>query len=209
MIDSGLVRTWTVGFLVVVALVAGMACSGAPEPAPPGATVGTEPPRTTTTDPYAIPSVIDADYVNRILAAFDAVRGDVYRLVVRTRTIPPEAIDRLKSVYGPGVFLQLAVDDLQSQMLRGFSDYRDPPGNQRSTVDRLITANHSCVFAQVRRDYSAVTSRPNPAPDKVWIALLRNPGDIDPWRYNPTAWYSPYDGYQPGGVAPVDPCRAQ
>ncbi|HTJ77208.1 MAG TPA: hypothetical protein VL337_17755, partial [Acidimicrobiales bacterium] len=36
--------------------------------ATPSATVATEPARTTTTGPYDIPPVIDAAYVNRVLA---------------------------------------------------------------------------------------------------------------------------------------------
>lgn len=209
MIGTGLVRVPGVRLLLVLGLALSASCSGTDRPSFPSATVGTEPPRTTTTNPYAIPPVIDDAYVNRVLAAFDTIRGDVSRLVVQTKTIPPEAIDRLRSIYGKSDALQLDIDLLQDDMFKGFSDYKDPPGNQRTTVEHLITAKDACIFAQVQRDYSAVTSQPNPPPSRLWVVLLPDPGDIDPWGYNPTPWYLPYDGYQPGRVAPQNPCQPQ
>lgn len=71
---------------VVAALaLAASACSSSTGAArPPSATVGTETPRTTTTNPYAVLAVIDTAYVNRVLAGLDAAVGGVTRLVVRT-----------------------------------------------------------------------------------------------------------------------------
>lgn len=209
MISNRAVRSVAARLMLVLVLVAAVGCSRSPAAAPPSATVGTEPPRTTTTDPYAVPAVIDEAYVNRILSVFDAINGEVSRLVVRTRTIPPEAIDRYRSIYGKGKALQLQVDLLQNDMLNSFADYKDPPGDQRTTVERLLTVTPTCLFVQVQRDYSAVTVQSNPSPSRLWVVLLPDPGDIDPWQYNPTPWYSPYDGYDRGRVAPPDPCRPQ
>src|SRR3954447_16713594 len=89
--------------LVAVSLTALAACS--PSSADRGAAgnsipPATDPPTTTTTNPYAIPTVIDAAYVNRVLAGLDAVNGEAVRLVVRSKTIPREAYDRLRAIYG-------------------------------------------------------------------------------------------------------------
>ena len=117
-------RTAIPAAVAALALLASPACSrGGGERgsagAGPTATVGTEPPRTTTTNPYAVPAVIDIAYVNRVLAGLDAVIGDVTRIVVRTRTIPPDAYDRLKAAYGTNDLLQLTIDSVQSDMRRG------------------------------------------------------------------------------------------
>src|SRR5205085_10070389 len=72
------------------------ACAGKSEPLVPTATV---PVATTTTNPYAVPEVIDEAYVNRVLAGLDAAVGDMLRLVVSARTIPPEALERLRALY--------------------------------------------------------------------------------------------------------------
>lgn len=88
-------RAVAAGCCLVAALVG---CSPA-EPTSPSATLGTAPPVTPTTDPYAVPPVIDAAYVNRVLEFFDASMGDVLRMVMRDRTIPQEAYDRMKALY--------------------------------------------------------------------------------------------------------------
>ena len=93
-------RTAIRAVLACILLAALAACSdSSSDKASPAATVATEPAPTTTIDPYAVPPVIDVAYVNRVLAELDRVMGDVTRLVVRTRTIPPEAYDRLRALY--------------------------------------------------------------------------------------------------------------
>ena len=88
-------RLAVVGVLVA-ALATGVACGGKDEPLGPTATV---PQATTTTNPYAVPPVIDEAYVNRVLAGLDQAVGDVIRLVVSSRTLSPEALDRLRTIY--------------------------------------------------------------------------------------------------------------
>src|SRR5687768_15070166 len=63
-------RTAIPTVLAALALTASVACSGrAADRGSAGAnpTVATEPPTTTTTNPYAVPAVIDAAYVDRVL----------------------------------------------------------------------------------------------------------------------------------------------
>jgi len=65
--------------VAVAVLMTLAACkeSGSASPPVNGATVPTAAPTTTTTNPYAVPQVIDAAYFNRVLAGLDAVEGDV------------------------------------------------------------------------------------------------------------------------------------
>ena len=106
-------RLAVVGVVVAALLTS---CAGKEEPLGPAATV---PRGTTTTNPYAIPPVIDEAYVNRVLAGLDQAVGDVTRLIVATRTVPPEAIDRLKVIYLDAGLLQLVVDTYQHDLLGG------------------------------------------------------------------------------------------
>jgi hypothetical protein len=56
-------------------LVLAAACSQSGDERGPTATVPSAPITTQPADPYAVPDVIDAAYVNRVLAGLDAVMG--------------------------------------------------------------------------------------------------------------------------------------
>ena len=197
--------------LAVAALAASAACSSSsPDRAGPTATVATDPAptttTTTTTDPYAIPAVIDTAYVNRVLTGLDEVTGDVTRLIVTSRTIPTEAYDRMRSLYGDDHWLQLRIDSFQTDMRRNFAGYNSDPGNPRTTVSELITTKTSCVFARVKRDYSAVGPGATASSDKYWVAVRPLDPSRDPNGYNKTRWSLAYDGFPPDRSQPPDPC---
>lgn len=193
--------------LVALLLAASAACraSSAEKVSGPTATVATEPAPTTTTNPYAVPPVIDAAYVNRVLAGLDSVTGDVVRLVVQTRTIPPEAYDRLRAVYAEDKWLQLDIDSLQSDLRNGLVGYRPQPGNAVTTVTQLLTVSPTCVFSRVNRDYSPVGTNSSSS-DTQWIALKPLNRDRDPSGYNKTGWALAYSGFTATRSQPPDPC---
>ena len=195
--------------LAALTLAASAACSdSATDKASPTATVATEPAPTTTADPYAVPTVIDAAYVNKVLAGLDAAVGDVTRLVVRTRTIPREAHDRLRAIYADEDFLQIQIDNYQADMRKEFVGYKPVPGNKSTAVNRLISGKASCIFAEAQREYSAVGTNTSNAPHPVWVALMPLDQTRDPSRYNPTQWAYVYDGFPPDRSQPPDPCVA-
>jgi hypothetical protein len=193
---------------VTVALLASAACSGGgADKGSAGAnpTLATEPPRTTTTNPYAVPAVIDGAYVNRVLAGLDAITGDAVRLVVQTRSIPRDAYDRLRAVYANDTWLQIDIDGLQSDMRKGFSTYRTPPGNQVTTVTQMITIRQECIFAKVNRDYSLVGINSS-STDTQWVALTPLDPSRDTHGYNATRWALAYNGFTSARTQPPDPC---
>ena len=114
-------RLAVVGVVVAALLTS---CGGKEEPLGPTATV---PQGTTTTNPYAIPPVIDEAYVNRVLAGLDQVIGDAVRLVVKNRVVDEEVYYRLSSVY-LGDTLQLNLDGIQEDLLGGMRGYPKLPG---------------------------------------------------------------------------------
>ena len=206
MICSMAVRRWA-GWRAVacVALLAATACSSSSKKATPSATVPTAPAQTTTTDPYAVPAVIDAAYVNRVLAGLDAASGDVTRLIVSTRSIPPEVIERLKALYANPAVLQLSLDGYQQSLSNGLKGFRPNPGDVHTRTSQLLTATQSCIFAEVSRDYSATAVNPGPESPE-WVALRPKAVD-DANNYNPTPWAFIYDGFERGGGPPKNPCE--
>jgi hypothetical protein len=200
-------RTAIRAVLAALLLAASAACSdSSADKASPTATVATEPAPTTTTDPYAVPATIDAAYVNQVLAGLDAAVGDVLRLIIRTNTIPPEAYDRLKAIYADPDFMQIKIDGYQRDIRESFKSYRPNPGNKTSTVNRLVTALPTCVFAEVQRDYKAVGVSPASNLDTQWVGLKALDPNRDPNHYNPTRWAYTYDGFPPDRSQPPDPC---
>ena len=197
------------GLVVAVAVVLCVAaCNGGDESeAGPTATVPPAPSSTTTTNPYAVPEVIDAAYVNRVLAGLDAAVGDIVRLVVRTRDIPPEVIDRLKAVYQEREDINLELQAFSDDLRQSLPGYREIPGNQRSAVLDLLAADSGCVFARIERDYAELRSNPAGALSIEWIGLRRAPSDPNILRYNPTPWQIAVAGVRSDGSAPANPCR--
>jgi hypothetical protein len=179
------------------------ACGGGDQSeAGPTATVPPAPASTTTTNPYAVPEVIDAAYVNRVLEGLDAAVGDIVRLVMRTRDVPPEVIDRVKAVYLDREGQNLELASLQHSLRDGFRGFQENPGNKRSTVRNVIAAMPTCVFVQVERDYSQVGMQENPRPSTEWIVLKPLDPAQDPKSYNPTPWAFAAEGVEP----PPRPC---
>ena len=204
-------RRTAIRVVVAVSLLAASAGACSPGPADrtgPTATVATEPPPTTTTNPYAIPAVIDAAYVNRVLAGLDAVVGDVLRTVIRTSSIPRDAYDRLKALYADPDFMQIKIDGYQRDIRDEFKSYRSNPGNKISTVSQILSAKTTCIFVKVQRDYTAVGLNPLAELDLQWVGIKPLDLSRDPSRYNPTTWAYIYDGFPPDRSQPSDPCAS-
>lgn len=185
------------------------ACSGGDAPeALPSATLGTEPPRTTTTDPYALPAVIDAAYVNRVLAGLDAAVGDVVRIIVDTKTIPREAYDRLRALYATDSQLQLAIDSFQRDLREGLAGYRLPtPGDLRTSVAEMLSTSSSCIFVKATRDYTAISTNTSLTDDPLWIAIRPLDTSRDPAGHNTVGWAYLYEGFERGFREPTpSPC---
>ncbi|MFN2503204.1 MAG: hypothetical protein ABR540_03040 [Acidimicrobiales bacterium] len=166
-----------------VLALAATACDRNEEDAPLGATVPTAGPTTTTTDPYAVPDLIDVGYVNRVLAGLDAVDGDVFRLYLRERRISPEISARIKALYSTEEKYDRSVRELEAEREAAYSQ---EPGNRITTVTRLITATPTCIYAQVARDYRPVGGTVSNL--VAWVGLRPATPVNDPAHYNPTPW---------------------
>jgi len=184
----------------MAAVLAG--CGGQSEPLVPTATV---PQATTTTNPYAVPAVIDEAYVNRVLAAMDKAFGDITRIVVAERSVPPEVIQRLDAIYVEDL-VQRQVVIFQAELRRGLEGYKEPPGDHESVVTSIISVQPGCIFAQIFRDASAVVLSPDSRLSTQWIALVPADPTLDHHRVNPTSWMFLYYGFRKDFSQPEDPC---
>ncbi|MDP9404395.1 MAG: hypothetical protein M3P85_13955 [Actinomycetota bacterium] len=178
--------------LVGLALAAG-ACRGstkADNVADP--TVPTEvtlPASTTTTepaDPFAVPATIDAAYVNRVLVELEKVYGDVVRKIRATRLYERSDAASLLAIFNQPLFERQATSfgDIPGQDADLF---RQPIGNRRITVERLVKARPDCIFATVTFDFSGVLLKP-PPPKRKYITLKPTQTGADPGNINPTPW---------------------
>lgn len=163
------------------------ACADKPaEPEVPTATVPTAPATTATTNPYAVPAVIDVAYVNRVLAWFDQAEGDVVRRVIAARTLAPEDIAFFRAINASDGMFQADLDSIQYTLRTGLGGFLPNPGNVRTVVVEVLSAKSSCVYVKVDRDASAVAKNPNPSLRTQWVALRRL--DTPPSSSNPTGW---------------------
>ena len=205
---------------MAVALIASAACSGggadkgraganpalATDPPHVNPTLATVPAPTTTTNPYAVPAVIDAAYVNRVMTGLDAVMGDASRALIRSTTITSEVYDRLRAIYSNNSLLQLVVDSMEDEIRQGFTGFKPNPGNRMTSVTGLITAQPDCIFVRVNRDYSAMSPEAD-STDVQWVALKPLERSRDPHGHNPTSWAMIYDGFTRDRTQPQNPCQ--
>ncbi len=163
-----------------LALLALSSCGGSGAySAGPTATV---PRSTSTTDPYAVPAIIDVPYLNRVFAALKKVNGDATRLIVANRRITPEAADLLHAVYADDEFKAQA-EDWNNLIDGGLKTFRPNPGDRTTHVRQLLIVRSECLALSVDRDYSALAANPE-AGASALVSLVPRP----PNAVNPTPW---------------------
>ena len=124
-------------------LLACAACGGNDKPLGPAATV---PQATTTTNPYAVPPVIDEAYVNHVLAGLDQAVGDITRLIVNDGRVSDEAADRLEALYiGNALALKLqGYQGGRSAPIRWLSTPARKQGHNGDKPDHVAPGVHLC-----------------------------------------------------------------
>lgn len=196
--------------LLVVAAVTAACKSGGdttPDPTVPTA-VSTSTVATSSTTPVAdiaaIPDVIDAPYLDRVLDALDNVELEATRLIVTNKNLVPPAATLLNSIYSDEEFTQQAdawvtaiLDDPELQSFAA-----DGPG-RRTSVDQFVSTTPACLFIAVSRDY------PQSGEHRTeYLSLVPLDRSNDPDKHNPTAWMITYSGVRKDGAQPPDPCHA-
>lgn len=134
---------------------------------------------------FAVPATIDEAYVGRVIGALDVVQGDVVRRIVETGAFAPTDRIPLRAVFlDPELRAQT---EGFAALVESMDRLRKPPGDNRTTVVRLLTARPDCIYAETRVDVSATVVDP-PPPFTSFVALRPSrPGD-DPQDVNPTPY---------------------
>ncbi|MGI8684408.1 MAG: hypothetical protein ACR2MO_04855 [Acidimicrobiales bacterium] len=161
---------------------------------------------TSVADIATIPDVIDAPYMNRVLAALDKVDTSAVRVIVETKDVPQRVAELYNSIYNDEWFT-LKIDSWISALEedRELSTIRRPVGDRVTTVDRLIATSPGCVWMAVKRDYSQTDVAPG-EPRTEYLALQPLDPSNDPNHHNPTAWMITTDGTNNEGREPANPC---
>ena len=197
------------GAVVVVAALVSTACwGGAGRTDPPGPTVPTEAPATSTTavpDVATVPAVIDEAYLNEVLRVLNRVDGDAMRLIVQEEDLVPPAVERLAAIY--------LEEELNSQLRRwtrqvreGLDTFKKPPGDKVNSVVRIISNRPDCIYMETSEDYRVVSTAAT-APFTMFVALQLKVTE-DEHGFNTTAWMISLIGASPEGGDPgLNPCE--
>lgn len=186
-----------------VALVVG-ACNGGGGgrsndtlPPPPETTV-------TTAVDYAVPAVIDAAYVEKVIAALDHVYGDAIRTLARERKITQDFLDRLAAIYTPAEF-KLAQDIWVRDVASGLQGLVPVPGDPKTVIRSVVRGDRTCLFAAVDRSFAATRTTPDRPTPPWYVALIPRTQASSP--HNPTPWVISFDGFKDDGSQPAQPCE--
>ena len=150
----------------------------------PASTPTTGPPPAS--DPaFAVPSTIDEAYVTRVLAELDRVQGDVVRGIVERGSFAQSDLVPLRAVFlDPELRAQA---EGFAGLVESLDRVRRPPGDNPTTVVRLLTARPDCIYAETIVDVSPTVVDP-PEPVTTYVALRPNRPGSDPERHNPTPY---------------------
>lgn len=191
---------WAVLACAAPTLVGGCANNGGPlTPAGPTVPRGDEA-TTTTAAADGIPAVIDEPYLNGVLESLNRVYGDITRKRLATGRVEPEDLIPLRAIYNEPEFT-IQADVLVKTPALPPEEVRQPPGDRRMTVKRVVAAEKDCVALVVDYDFSAL--RTNPPPVKDWYVVLRPTNvNADPDNLNPTPW-----SFAAESSTEVNPCN--
>jgi len=188
-------------FALCVMVTAGVACSGEDSaatatsstaaPASPATSVpdATSASTIAAVDPFAIPAVIDAAYVDRVLAALHTLVGNALRDVLASRRVEISAYNSLAQVYNSPQ-LEVEVQSLSDVLTDDPALYRQPPGDRRVAVQSVALATPSCIVVIVESDFSDVAVSPPPRDPALigMVALVPASAAVRAKGENPTPW---------------------
>lgn len=166
-------------------------------------TVPTRPPTSSTTATtavsYDVPAVIDAAYVEKVMAALDHVEGEAARYLASKRQLDEDWVRFLAAIYD-----SKAMSLTQQAWLKiagnEYTSLSERPGDPVTTVERLLLVSTECIVFEATRDFSALFKEPDPPRPQRYVALVPTPPGRNPGSYNPTPWIMSFDGrFKDGG----------
>jgi hypothetical protein len=199
------VRVWLLIVSLLAVVAVGCKRSGGDDSLPPTVTSSST---TSTTVSYAVPAVIDAAYVGRVMQALDHVYGDAVRHLAQSRTVDEPFLKYLVATHNPRIF-GLAQDLWVKIQARGFAGLRDAPADPVTRIDKLLRADRDCVLIQGDRDLSPLHATDDPTNHDRYVALTPLAPNRNPDHLNPTPWTINFSGQRSDGSPPEDACVPQ
>jgi hypothetical protein len=174
-------RALTVAFVMLLLGGCGDSDSAIDEETQP--TVAEQSTTTTATDPWAVPDVIDAEYVRRVLQRIDDVRAEVRRDVYASRQFTETDRKKIEAIY-TGHQLAVALNEWPILAATDHSDMIANPGPAIVAIQGVLAADPDCIWANVTFDESR--NRPLPkTPVQAQVVLEKSSHDT---QVNPTPW---------------------
>lgn len=176
----------TVGILLLAGACGGGDDTAAPDPTVPTSVATPSTAVTTPSDPFTIPEVIDAAYVDRVLVELNKVYGDVVRKIRATGRYERSDLDPLRAIFNDPL-LESQVTQFATIVSHDPALYKQPIGDRTIAVKELLTVGPDCIYAKAVFDTSAVAADPPPVREK-YIVLRPTQAGADPAHVNPTPW---------------------
>ncbi len=138
---------------------------------------------TTTALSFAVPSVIDLPYVQRVLEAIYHLDGEAARYIYAKKLPDAEFNERLEAIFG-GQRLIEAKRVYGENAAEGFALFASPPGDPAVAVVGIVQATPTCMIVRANLDYRPQYQQSRPAEPTSVIQLAR----ADVLSFNPTGW---------------------
>jgi hypothetical protein len=195
------VTSWR-GAAVIVAVAALLpACTNGQQPeapATPSPTATTAPspseiaePSPSPTDPFAVPTEITPEYVERVLNEINRLDAELTKQILRTPVdpdateLPEGAAERLESLYANSILeinRNTLLDLLRSPERREAVREPDSYGQLMSEVEQVLLANESCIIARVQTDFSETDAVPDTTSTLTFEFLVRAETNATRWQ---------------------------
>ena len=198
--------------LGVLAALALVACSSAPEQTTPAAAVPTTAPVATETaasepteppapeiDTSKVPERINRPYLDEVMNDLDQQLGRVLRTTKRGGKFDEAFHAGLRAVYTNQAASAQAQGFIDAVGIKGLARR---PKNPTTDVEEIIEATPTCVYFTAQRDLNPVLRGRIDPIQPYYLALERQRSDA-----NPTAWVIALDTWYRSGKPPAAVCE--
>lgn len=168
-------------FLVgVVVLLVATACGGH---SPPRNAVSHTPVPNT----RIVPRHITVAYVDAVFVKLNHIYGDAVRAAVKAKAVTPAVRTDLHAIYKNPEY-ERKVTSFSMNLRIGLNNIRPNPGDQITTVVKLISASPGCIFVKTHTNFRNVDRREQPSVAAEYEKLTRRTIQSVVRQRNPTPW---------------------
>jgi hypothetical protein len=159
-------------------------------------------------DTYAIPSVINLTYVLNIAHVFDHLYGDTVRIFKGGGAPVVNGSEWRSRIYSMATKAQIEREQKKwSDPAEAALSLREIPGDPVTNIEKVVQASRSCIYLKVLTDNRAVVNSGSTATntsEQIEVLVLKKQGSVD-YGFNPTPWVINYlaainDGKVPNNI---------